>query len=99
MKVICRAQRTGKTEELIRECAAERDAYMVCINHEEAHRVFMQAQGMGLKIPFPLNAHEFLNGQYYGHGIKIFFIDNADLLLEGVTNVPIEAISVTGGGE
>lgn len=94
MKVFCTPRRSGKTTELIKQCA-EHGGYIVCTNKDEALRVSQRAKKMGLNIPLPLCADEFLKGQYHGIGIERLYIDNADLILQQIAKVPIEAISVS----
>ena len=94
MEVICKPRQCGKTTEIIKMCA-EYGGYIVCINKDETHRVAQQAREMGLKIPLPISADEFLKGQYHGAGVKRFYLDNVDLLLQQMTSVPIKAISLT----
>ena len=50
---------------------------------------------MGLDIPFPLTWHEFATGIYHGSGIRGFVIDNLDMCIQQVTNVPVRAVSLT----
>lgn len=94
MEIIIKPHQTGKTQELIRR-SAESGAYMVCIHRREALRVVAAAEEMGLRIHFPLTLDEFLQGLYYGRRVKSLLIDNADLFLQAVSSVPIDAMTIS----
>lgn len=99
MEIILRPRRAGKTTEIIRK-AAETFSYIVCKDREESRRVVEQAEKMGLDIPFPITVDEFIGGQFFGKGIKGFYIDNAELILERLTRgVPLKSISITWDGK
>jgi hypothetical protein len=85
----------GKTTELIKMCAKQ-GGYMVVHSRNEASRVFHAAKEMGEDIPFPLTFDELLKGQYYGPGVHQVFIDNVDMLLAWISQVPVLAVSATG---
>ena len=98
MQIILRARGTGRTQELTRLCA-EAEArgevsYIVCSNHEEAGRIFREAQSLELPIALPITFYEFITNHYAGHNIKNFFIDNADQLLQYMTSVSIQAVTM-----
>jgi len=98
MKIILRDRHTGRTEELIRLCA-EAEArgecsYIVCLNHVEAYRIAQEAKKLDLFISFPITSREFLNAEYSSRNIKNFFIDNADQLLQSMTAVPIQVVTM-----
>lgn len=80
----------GKTSELI-EMAKEGYFYIVCNNHQEAHRIHQEAN---YEIPFPLTYNELALKEYYPFGIKGFLIDNLEMFLAFFIEVPI--IAVTG---
>ena len=84
----------GKTTKLIQK-SAETGNYIVCYSLDEANSIQVFAQDMGLKIPLPITYDEFLNKQYYGKDINGFLIDNADMFLQSLSNVPINSITVT----
>lgn len=98
MQVICRGRQGGKTIEAIK-LAAKTWSYIVCVNRQEADRVFNVSQGLGIDIPNPITIKDFIGKQYYARGIRGFIIDNADMCLQSLTNVPINCITVTGGWE
>jgi hypothetical protein len=87
----------GKTHQLIKKSSITGDC-IVCKDFNESSRIFDVAQQMGLKIPMPISFHEFLRGEYSRRGIKGFLIDNADLLLKYISNVPITAITLSTNG-
>ena len=84
----------GKTYQLIKKSSITGD-YIVCHSQQEAHRLQQEAQVLGFKIPLPITYFEFSEKKYYGKGINGFLIDNADLLLKSLSNVPINAITMS----
>ena len=95
MKTITGGRATGKTTEMIRLCA-DNGGYIVCRSKVHADRILQMAQDMKVNIPRPLTFGEFLDHQYYGLGIGKFHIDDVDALLQSLTHVPIESISING---
>jgi hypothetical protein len=98
MKIIMAGRKTGKTSLLI-NLAAEAEAkgevcYIVCRSHEQAYRIAQRAKEQGLNIGFPITFDEFIGNRYARNNIEKFFIDNADHLLQALTNVEIAAITV-----
>lgn len=93
MEIIYMGRRCGKTTRAIK-AAAEHFAYIVCMNMDNCTAVFNQAKEMGLDIPFPITMREFVSGEYAGKGVKGFVIDNADMLLQSISKVPIRAITI-----
>ena len=55
------------------------------------------AKDMGCDINTPISFHEFLTDAYFATGVHTFLIDDADILLQYLTNVPIEAATFTSG--
>ena len=98
MKIIYGDRHSGKTTELI-NMAHKRGGYIVCLNHNEAYRIAMVAREMGLNINFPLSYSEFLLKQYNRMGIIEFYIDNVEMLIQVMSKVPIEAITLSKGEE
>ena len=98
MKIILRPERGGKTTELIR-CANGKNGYIVCMDRVESHRVMQRAQDIGCDINFPITFDEFLSHRYYSAGIRKFFIDNVDVLLDTISNVPIDMITMSSEGK
>ena len=94
MKVYARPRQGGKTTELVR-LAAEEFLYVVCPDQAQVFYVARMARDMGLGIPFPLTWHEFATGRYHSQGIKGFVIDNLDLCIQGMSHVPVRAVSLT----
>lgn len=93
MKIISRARGHGKTYEAIR-AAAETHAYLVVADKREAQRVAEQADKMGLRILFPITFDEFLRDRLSGSWVKKVVIDNADMLLQRLAPVTIEAVTL-----
>lgn len=94
MQVITSKRRSGKTTKLIRLCA-EKGGYIVCVNRHHAHGIAQMAKDMELNIPLPITFDEFIARRYYGSGVGKFFIDDADLLLQRLSAIHIEAITLT----
>lgn len=95
MKIILSPRQFGKTTRILIK-ANNYNGYIVCHNHDEIKRISRQAKKMKLKINFPMTFDEFIKKQYYGKGVKKFHIDNAEILLQMLTEVPIETITLTG---
>jgi hypothetical protein len=95
MKIIVKSRLGGKTTELIM-LADKRNGYIICKDRNEAGRVANVARDMKHSINFPITFDVFQRTKYYAMGIQKFFIDNADLLLQSMTSIPIAAITVTG---
>jgi len=81
MQIILRPRGTGKTTEIIRQCA-EKGGYIVCKDLRECKRIEKAAREAGYSIPFPISFDEFLSKPSYGRNIQQFLIDDADLLLQ-----------------
>lgn len=85
--------RSGKSTKLI-QMSSESGGYIICKNHARARAIIDRAEELNLHIPFPLTYEEFLRGSYNGRGIKEFYIDGVDELLQGLSRgVPIKAMS------
>jgi hypothetical protein len=84
----------GKTTELIKKSAESGD-YIVCHQLAEVNRIQMEARRMGLRIPLPITYDEFLKKRYHSKGISGFLIDNADMFLQSLSDVPINNITVS----
>ena len=94
MKIIYKPRQSGKTLEAIK-ISAETGSRIVCHSKEECNRVFCMAQEMGINIPFPISFDEFLRREYHGRHIKGFIIDNADMLLQYLTPVMVECVTLS----
>ena len=86
---------TGKTLALM-HMSHNTGYHMVVINRDLARLTAKAAEHQQLIIPFPITFDEFINHKYHGKEIEGFLIDNAELLLEQMTNIKIKAISLTG---
>ena len=93
MKKIISERQTGKTFKLVHE-SAETNCYIVCSTAQECSRVKAAAMDLKLDIPFPITFYEFTNKRYHGKGIDGFLIDNADVLLQSMTPVRINTITM-----
>lgn len=101
MRKILRARQTGRTDELIKLCAEDEArgevCYIVCMDQQEASRIFQRSQELELNIGFPVTFDEFLDHQYAARNIHHFYIDNADYLLRVLSKVDIRAITMEEG--
>ena len=93
MEVVALGRQKGKTRRAI-EQAHKTKAYIVCANKRECQRIFEEAQKLKLSIPLPITYAEWFEIGYTGGNIKGFIIDNVELLVQYLTNVPIEMITV-----
>lgn len=93
MQVIGGGRQSGKTTQLI-QFAANNNGYIVCQSKPEAARIAAQARNMEVNINFPITYQEFIERRYNGKGVSKFHIDNADYLLQSLTEVPIANITV-----
>ena len=94
MKLIVRGRQGGKTTEMIR-LAAETQAYILCTDHQRARQIAVQAQEMGLSIPFPLTASEWQERRYHPPGVRGLMFDDLDRIIQGMTAVPVLAATWT----
>lgn len=94
MEKIIKERASGKTTELIKK-SAETGDYIVCYSLDQATNIQFRAKEMGLNIPFPISFREFINGEYGRNNIKGFLIDDLDCCLQQLTNVPINAITMS----
>ncbi len=83
----------GKTIKLIKKSSETGDC-IVCCSIEEASKIHLKSLDMRLNIQFPITYNEFIKKHYYGSRISGFLIDNADMLLQSLSNVPINIITV-----
>jgi hypothetical protein len=93
MKIIGKPSGGGKTLELIKMSHLTSN-YIVCSSKKEAGMVEDMAKELGYKIPLPITYDEFINKKYYGKNIKGFLIDDADMLLQYISEVKIVAITL-----
>ncbi len=94
MRIDIRPRQTGKTTDLIKECH-ETGGYIVCSNLREADRVFREAKRLGKPINLPITFNDFIYRTYSDMGIEKLYIDNVDMLLQHMTKVPIEKITIS----
>ena len=94
MKVIYLERGRGKTRQLI-EKSARTGFYIVCSSRRACSQIFEEAGRLDFAIPFPITHYDFKSGQYCGKGVTGFLIDDVDMLLHGMTSIPIEVITLT----
>ena len=93
-EIIVRGRQGGKTTELIRR-AAETGTYIVCTDQRRARQVAVQARELGLSIPFPPTAGEWQRRQYHRPGVKGLLFDDLDMIIQGLSAVPVLAATWT----
>lgn len=93
MEIIMGNRNSGKTTKLIEE-AHKYNGYIVAIDRQDADRIYKQAMMMDKDINYPLTYAEFIGNRYYDRGVRHIYIDNAEMLLQRMTNVPITAITI-----
>lgn len=93
MKKVILGRGQRKTSELIYISWMTGD-YIVCKDMKECNEVQLFAMKLGYNIPLPITYDEFINGEYHAKGIKGLLIDNVERLLNYISKVPINAISL-----
>lgn len=96
MRVVVAERGSGKTDNMI-ALAAFHKSYIVCPTHDDAQRIWLRSQQLNENIRFPISWREFINRRYYAMGVENFIIDDLDRCIQSTTNVPIVAVSLTGG--
>jgi hypothetical protein len=91
MKVF-KGKQTGKTTKLI-EMASESGDYIVVANTQRADFVFKKAKEMNKVIHLPITFDEFVQGRY-GSMITGFLIDDVDQIMQMISRVPVNAITL-----
>jgi hypothetical protein len=71
------------------------NGYMVCLNRKRINEVMELANKLKCCINFPITFDEFLKKEYYGRSVNKFYIDDLDLLITSLSDVPIETASIT----
>jgi hypothetical protein len=84
----------GKTTKLV-ELAIKTNSYLVVSTKDEVSYIQHKFQPSPKLITF----YEFLQKRYYGKGIRNIIIDDADMLLQQLSNIPIIAISMSTPSE
>lgn len=84
----------NKTTKLI-EYANNEVKLIVCLNKQEAHRIFNTAKIMGCNIHLPITYEEFIKGEYSERHLKSVLIDNVDSFVEYISKAPVEAITLS----
>ena len=93
MKVICRGRVTGRTSELIKECAKYKYAIIVAPTTMRARFIFDRALEMKINIPMPISFREFVDHKWYGKWIDAFLFDDLDASLQCVAKeVPVKTV-------
>ncbi|MDV4078154.1 hypothetical protein CMT44_04210 [Elizabethkingia anophelis] len=94
MQIILSDRNTDKTYQLIK-LSAQTGNYIVCSTTQQALNLHKYAYYLDYNIPLPISYDEFKKREYYSKGIKGFLIDDAELLLQSLSSVPINVITLT----
>lgn len=94
MEIIAGGRRSGKTTRLI-QLSAEYGSYIICPSYKHVDLIVRLAKDMELDIPPPMTFEEFRTRQHFGRAIRSFLIDDADKLLAYLSDMPIQAITIT----
>jgi len=84
----------GKTTQLMKKSSKSGD-YIVCHSLDEANRIQLEAKKLGLNIPLPITYADFVEKRYFGKNISGFLIDNLEMFLQHLSNVPVNAVTMT----
>lgn len=96
-KIIIGTRASGKTTKLIREACAT-GFTIVCNNMQRCQSVIEQAHSLQITIRTPIPFRDFLERRHYGLGCAGFLFDDIDLILQGLSPLPIGAITLTNSG-
>lgn len=98
MKIIFKKPRSGKTTELIKQCA-ENGGYIVSATQMRAKETFRMAKEMGYNIPFPLTFAELLTQNFRPKGVRKLYIDDAHEIFKMISGgVEVAAITMDDYG-
>ena len=92
-KVLLADRGKGKTTALI-NMAKEYNGYIVCRDMKTCTMIHSMAIDNKISINFPITYDEFKTRRY-GFGCKKFFIDDVDSMIQGMSSLPVEAITLT----
>jgi len=101
VKIIYKPRGAGKTTELIKIASNGEHKQIVCRTSSVADQIWQTILKMKeddeIKClpPKPISYLQFLNKEYRGKNIESFLIDDVDIFLHCLTDIRIEAISVT----
>lgn len=93
VEIIFQPRQAGKTTQLVK-MSAETGCRIVCSENSIKH-IKMLAKEMGVSIPNPMPYQVFVGETYFSDRQPGVLIDDADLLLSYISNVPIRAITLT----
>ena len=93
MKLIYRPRQTGRTTELIKQCAAYNYAIIVCPTRVSADYIFQKSKELGENIPLPICISEFCTGRFNNRHVDAFLFDDLDSCLRVLAKgVPIDSV-------
>lgn len=78
--------------------AADRDLLIVTFSMHRVDDLMYQAKTLGVKIRQPIYWDEYIKGRYYAPGIAGILIDDLDMCVQGMSKVPVVAITMCDGG-
>ena len=87
-------RRCGKTYQLIQKSAMTGDR-IVCRDLQNCRLIKKYSDSLGLTIPHPISYHQFLELRNKKSDISGVLIDNVDDFVQSLTNVKVNAITLT----
>lgn len=86
----------GKTTQILKR-ANDLEGYnlIVCINKKEVFNLWAIIIKNKLNIPMPITFNDFLKNNYCGVHVDNILIDNLDVMIQSMTNVRINSVSIT----
>lgn len=82
MKIILGNRGSGKTTKLIKECAKDNNAVIVCVTEQNCRYIFETSRRLGYVINYPITFRKFFNYDYNRCEFKNFYFDNIDVFFE-----------------
>jgi len=66
------------------------------MDEQEARRIFEYSKALKCNIPMPITFRDLINGEYFGKGVDIIHIDNAEYLVQLICKgLKVGTITVT----
>lgn len=96
MKVIAKGRGNGKTAELI-NMSHETKCYISVQTPNQAKEIFARAKSQGFNIPYPILYSDLIGGKLRSTSVAYrgVLIDEAQILLKTLIDVPITAMTIT----
>lgn len=97
IQIIIGTLASGKTTNLIRQ-AHTTGFTIVCNTSKRCRAVMEQANFLQIAIREPIPFQDFLDRRWYGLGCMGFLFDDIDMILQGLSPLPIGAVTLTDSG-